>query len=111
MRYSDAFKSLHKSAMILYPDHGIHTKYKVVSWYLEQFGQCITRDGIRPIELVSKFKTNKDVILRQIIELTDAEWKMISEYMVDYSSLMSNVAWVKSHIDFVNYLDTVRAFH
>ena len=110
MRYSDAFKSLYKSAMVLYPDYGIHTKYKVVSWYLEQFGQCITVKGIRPIELVSKFKTNKDVILQQIIELTDTEWKIISGYMVDYSSLISDAAWVKRHLDFVEYLDTVRAF-
>ncbi len=111
MRYSNAFKSLHKSAMVHYPDCDINTKYKVVSWYLEQFGQCITNRAVRTMDLVTKFKTNKDVILQQVIELTDTEWKIIFEYMVDYSSLMANTAWQKRHIDFVNYLDTVRAFH
>ena len=110
MRYSDAFKSLYDSAMVLYPDHGIHTKYKVVSWYLERFGQCITVEGIRPVDLVDKFKTNKDVILQQVIELTDTEWKMITAYMIDYSSLMSDAKWVRRHLDFVEYLDTLRAF-
>ena len=110
MRYSKAFKSLYESAMVLYPDYGIHTKYKVVSWYLEQFGQCITHDVIRPLGLVTKFKTNKDVILQQVLDLTDTEWKMICAYMIDYSSLMSDAKWVKRHIDFVYYLDTVRSF-
>ena len=110
MRYSDAFQDLYDSAMVLYPDHGIHTKYKVVSWYLERFGQCITSRQIQPVDLVDKFKTNKDVILQQVIELRDIEWKIISKYMIDYSSLMSDAKWVKRHLDFVQYLDTTRAF-
>ena len=96
--------------MVLYPDYGIHTKYKVVSWYLEQFGRCLTIKGIQPVDLVVKFKTNKDVILQQIIELTDTERKTICEYMIKYSNRMSNAEWVRSHLDFVQYLDTVRAF-
>ena len=96
--------------MVLYPDHGIHTKYKVVSWYLEQFGQCITRKEIRAVDLTIRFRANKDVIFQQITDLTDTEWKTICEYMIDYSSLMSDAEWVRKHIDFVWHLDAVRAF-
>lgn len=120
MKYSDAFVSLYTMALDVPDARMVGITYKCVAIYLGRIRMAELANvghGITSAAWIDNFKKTynnsdkKSLALRHLINLTDDEWKMVEDAMMEYADgAPGTYAWKNKRKEWVRALDTLRAF-